>query len=137
MIVSQKSTPGSALFHALWIIFFQSADASPSFLYFGSKASIGYWCSYFSPLIAAFINASSILTDTFAPVILPSVILASINASASGCFMLTDNIRAPLLPSCATSLVEFEYLSINGTNPVEVKAEFFTGEPLGRICERS
>ena len=26
---------------------------------------------------------------------------------------------------------------MNGTRPVDVRAEFFTGEPLGRMCERS
>ena len=34
---------------------------------------------------------------------------------------------------CATSRVELEYRSMNGTIPVEVNAEFFTGEPLGRM----
>ena len=82
-------------------------------------------------------NSSSIFTDTLAPVILPSVIFASMKASLSGCFMLTDSISAPRLPSCATSRVELLYRSMNGTNPVDVSAELLTGEPFGRKCDRS
>ena len=51
--------------------------------------------------------------------------------------MEMDNIKAPLRPPCATSLVVLEYLSMNGTIPVEVNAEFLTGLILGLICERS
>ncbi len=98
---------------------------------------MGNCCLYFPPLTAAVIKSSSTLTETLAPVTFPSSILASINASASGCLIDTESIRAPLLPSCATSLVELEYLSMKGTSPVEVRAEFLTGDPLGRICERS
>ena len=87
--------------------------------------------------MAASLNASSMRTDTLAPVTFPSVILASMNASESGCLMLTDSISAPRRPSCATSLVELEYLSMKGTSPVDVNAEFLTGVPLGRICDRS
>ena len=57
--------------------------------------------------------------------------------SASGCFTDSDNISAPRRPSCATSRVEFEYRSMNGTIPVEVSALFSTGLPVGRMCDRS
>ena len=83
------------------------------------------------------IKSSGILTDTFAPVTFPSVIFASMKASASGCLIEILNISAPRLPSCATSLVELEYLSINGTTPVEVNAEFSTGELFGRMPDKS
>ena len=46
------------------------------------------------------------IVDTLAPVTFPSVIFASMKASESGCFMLTESIRAPRRPSCATSRVE-------------------------------
>ncbi len=78
-------------------------------------------------------KSSSILTEIFAPVIFPASNFASIKSSASGCFTEIDNIKAPLLPSWATSLVELEYRSINGTTPVEVKALLLTGLPFGRI----
>ena len=58
--------------------------------------------------MAACMNSSSSFTETFAPVTLPSVIFASMNDSESGCLMDTLSIRAPLRPSCATSLVELE-----------------------------
>ena len=51
--------------------------------------------------------------------------------------MLTLSISAPRRPSCATSRVELLKRSINGTRPVDVSAEFFTGDPFGRIRERS
>ena len=136
-MVSQNSTPGSADFQALCTIFFQSSDASISFEYRGFFESMGYCWVYFSPAMAAFMKSSSILTDTLAPVTLPLVILASMKDSESGCFMDTLSIRAPRRPSCATSRVEFEKRSMKGTSPVDVSAEFFTGEPLGRISERS
>src|SRR5690606_19266850 len=82
-------------------------------------------------------NESSIRTDTLAPVTFPCSNLASMNPSASGWLMDTDNINAPRRPSCATSRVELEQTSIKGTNPVDVKAEFFTGDPLGRMCDKS
>ena len=47
------------------------------------------------------------------------------------------SINAPLLPSWATSRVEFEYRSMNGTIPVEVRALFFTILYFGRMWERS
>ena len=78
-------------------------------------------------------KSSSNFTETLAPVTFPSVIFASMNDSESGCFIDTLSINAPRRPSCATSLVEFEYLYMKGTNPVEVSAEFFTGEPFGRM----
>ena len=136
-MVSQNKTPGSALFHALCTILFQILLASVSFFTTGSLLSTGNCCEYMSPLTAAFINSSSILTDTFAPVTLPSVIFASMKASLSGCLILTLSIKAPRRPSWATSRVELLYLSIKGTSPVDVRAEFFTGEPFGRICDRS
>ena len=83
--------------------------------------------------MTAFINSSSIFTETLAPVTFPFVILASTKFSASGCFTEILSINAPLLPSCATSRVEFEYLSIKGTIPVEVNALFLTGLPSGLI----
>ena len=85
----------------------------------------------------AFMNSSSIRTEMLAPVIFPCSSLASIKSLTSGCFIEIESIRAPLRPSWATSRVELEKRSIKGTIPVEVSAEFFTGEPLGRICERS
>ena len=60
------------------------------------------------PDSAACMKASSMRTDTLAPVTLPSVILASMNASESGCFMETVIISAPRRPSWATSRVELE-----------------------------
>ena len=136
-MVSQNNTPGSALFHALCTIFSQNFLAEISFFTFGLSESIGNCCVYGLSFMAASMNSSSILTDTLAPVTLPSVIFASMKASLSGCFMLTDSMSAPRRPSCATSRVELLYRSMNGTSPVEVSAELFTGEPLGRMCERS
>ncbi len=137
IMVSQNRTPGSADFHALWTIFFHNREASISCEYKGSSASMGYFCTYFSPFMTALMKSSSILTETLAPVTLPLSILASMNDSESGCLIETLSISAPRRPSCATSRVEFEKRSINGTRPVDVRAEFITGEPLGRICERS
>src|SRR5690554_590039 len=137
MMVSQNKIPGSADFQALCTIFFHNSDACNSFENLGFSEKIGYFWVYVSPFRTAFINASSIRTETLAPVTLPCSNLASIKPSASGWFTETDNIKAPRRPSCATSRVEFEKRSIKGTNPVEVKAEFFTGEPLGRMCDKS
>ena len=136
-MVSQKSTPGSALFHALCTIFSHSFLASAFLVTIGASLSIGNFCVYSLPSIAHCMNSSSSFTDTLAPVILPSCILASINASLSGCFTLIESIRAPRRPSCATSRVELLKRSMNGTTPVEVSAELFTGVPFGRSCERS
>ena len=72
----------------------------------GLSLSTGNCCVYSRSSIADLMNSSSILTDTFAPVILPSVILASMKASLSGCLMLTDSMSAPRRPSWATSRVE-------------------------------
>ena len=58
--------------------------------------------------MAACMKASSSFTETLAPVTFPSVILASMNASESGCLIDTLNINAPRRPSCATSRVELE-----------------------------
>ena len=135
--VSQNSTPGSADFHALWIIFLHSFCAFIVFTTLGFFESIGYCCTYSFPSNAALINSSSIFTETFAPVTFPCSILASIKLSASGCLTDIVSISAPLLPSWATSLVEFEYLSINGTTPVEVSALLSTALPAGLISERS
>ena len=137
MMVSQNSTPGSADFQALYMILSQIFEASTSLVKVGFLLSTGYCCTYFFPEITARINLSSILTDTLAPVTFPCSSLASIKSSASGCLLETDNIKAPRRPSCATSRVELEYLSIKGTMPVEVKAEFITGLPFGRICDKS
>ena len=63
---------------------------------------------YGVPSVAALMKSSSSFTDTFAPVTFPSVILASMNDSESGCLMDTLNIKAPRRPSCATSRVELE-----------------------------
>ena len=76
-------------------------------------------------------------TDMFAPVTFPAFNFASIKFSASGCLIETLSINAPLLPSCATSRVEFEYLSMKGIIPVEVKALFNTWLPFGRMCDKS
>ena len=75
-------------------------------------------------------KSSSIFTDTFAPVTLPSVILASINASESGCLIGTLSIKlhdGHLGPPHGWNS---NNVPINGTNPVEVNAEFLTGEPF-------
>src|SRR5690606_4702885 len=80
---------------------------------------------------------SSIRTDTLAPVTFPCSNLASMNRSASGWLIDTENINAPLRPSCATYRDELDKRSINGTKPFDVKAEFFTGDPLGRMCDKS
>ena len=82
-------------------------------------------------------NSSVRRTETLALVMRPSVILASMKASESGCLMLMVIIRAPRRPSWATSFVELEKRSMKGTTPVEVKAQFFTGLPVGRRCDRS
>ena len=136
-MVSQKSIPGSADFHALLIIFFQSLPASITFFTRGLSESTGYCCTKGKLLITAFINSSVIFTDTLAPVTFPDSSFASIKSSASGCLILMVSIRAPLLPSCATSRVEFEYRSINRTTPVEVSALLRTVLPEGRMCDRS
>ena len=106
MMVSQNSTPGSALFHALCTILFHKSFALMAFFTCGLSLSMGNCCTYSLSSVAQRMKSSSIFTDTFAPVILPSVILASMKASLSGCLMLTDSIKAPRLPSCATSRVE-------------------------------
>ena len=108
MIVSQNSTPGSADFHALWMIFSQSFLASMSCSYLGASDLIGNCWWYFLPASAARMNSSSILIETLAPVTLPVSTLASMNRSASGCLIDSDSISAPRRPSCATSRVEFE-----------------------------
>ena len=46
--------------------------------------NVGYFCVYFSSALTAFIKASSILTETLAPVTFPCSNLASIKSSASG-----------------------------------------------------
>ena len=99
MMVSQNRTPGSADFHALCTIFFHKAEASISLVVEGVAASMGYCCVYGVPSTAACMNASSSFTETLAPVTLPSVILASINASESGCLIDTLSINAPRRPS--------------------------------------
>src|SRR5690554_2594875 len=136
-MVSQNKIPGSADFHALCTIFFHKSAAFISFENLGFCEKIGYFWMYVSLHRTAFINASSIRTDTFAPVTFPCSNFASLNPSAYGWLMETDNINAPRRPSCATSRVELEKRSIKGTSPVEVNAEFFTGEPFGRICDKS
>ncbi|MNY01410.1 hypothetical protein D3C86_1339380 [compost metagenome] len=78
-------------------------------------------------------NASLIRTEMFAAVTLPCSNLASMKSSASGCSIETESINAPRLPSCATSRVELEKRSMNGASPVDVKAEFFTADPFGRM----
>ena len=108
MIVSQNSTPGSADFHALWMIFSQSFRASMSCSYLGLSDLIGNCWWYFFPARAARMKSSSILIETLAPVTLPVSTLASMNRSASGCLIDSDSISAPRRPSCATSRVEFE-----------------------------
>ena len=137
MIVSQNSTPGSALFQALWTIFSHSLRADISLRTHGWSLSTGNCCVKYPFSAAARINSSLILTLTLAPVTLPSSILASMKAPASGCLMETESISAPRLPSCATSLVELLKRSMNGTSPVEVRAELLTGVPLGRIWLKS
>src|SRR5690606_17204916 len=136
-MVSQNKIPGSADFQALCTIFFHKPLASIRFVNLGFSLKMGYFWIYSEPSLTAFINASSIRTDTLAPVTLPCSNLASIKSSESGWLMDTESIKAPRLPSCATSRVEFEYRSINGTIPVEVNAEFLTSEPFGRICDKS
>ena len=46
--------------------------------------------------------------------------------------MDTLNISAPRRPSWATSRVELGSVH-ERTSPVDVRAEFFTGEPFGRM----
>ena len=72
------------------------------------RGGVGHDLSHIRPSTAACMNSSSSFTETLAPVTLPSVILASMNASESGCLMDTLSIRAPRRPSCATSRVELE-----------------------------
>ena len=70
-----------------------------SFWNAGSVASIGYCCVYGLPSMAACMKSSVSFTETLAPVTLPSVILASMKASESGCLMDTLSISAPRRPS--------------------------------------
>jgi len=67
----------------------------------------------------------------FAPVILLVSNFASIKDLESIDLQCVANINAPRLPLCATSLIEFENLSMKGTTPVDVKAAFLTVEPCG------
>ena len=137
MMVSQNITPGSADFHALWMILFHKARASTSLVYFGLGESMGYcWMKGLFSLTHC-MNSSVRRTEMLALVMRPCVILASIKASESGCLMLMVIIKAPRRPSWATSLVELEKRSMKGTTPVEVRAQFFTGLPAGRRCDKS
>src|SRR3989339_98191 len=97
--VSQNRIPGSADFHALCTIFDHNLCASISLVTLGFLESTGYCWWYWVPSTTDFINSSSILTETLAPVTLPDSNLASINDSASGCLIDTDNMSAPLRPS--------------------------------------
>src|SRR5664280_833391 len=87
---------------------------------------IGYCCLKRVLFSTAFIKSSVSLTDTFAPVTFPLSSLASINFPESGCLIEIESISAPRLPSCATSRVELEYLSMKGTTPVDVRAVSYT-----------
>jgi ribonucleoside-diphosphate reductase alpha chain len=58
--------------------------------------------------IVPFMERYSNSTKEVAPVILPCSSLASIKSSASGCFIETLSINAPLRPSCATSFVKID-----------------------------
>ena len=106
--MSQNKIPGSADFHALCVILSHNFLELIAFVKDGFLEFIGYCCLYGLLSTTDCINSSSILTEIFAPVILPASNFASIKSSASGCFEEIDNIKAPLLPSCATSLVELE-----------------------------
>ena len=135
--VSQKRRPGSAEACADSIISCHSSRAFAVSQILGSFESTGQRSSTSSPPLTAFINSSVNLTEIFAPVTRFKSLLIFIKSNICGWCTDMLNIKAPLLPPCATSLHEFENLSMKTSIPSVVFAAFEVSSPFGLIDDIS